>query len=270
MNPSHHRTRAPSVQAAFGRFVKESKLSVDGIWLAGADGCPGGWLVAFVRPNGNEARLRIVARFSEIFSTAEAPLIVAVDMPIGLPERTGAGGRKPETIIRPLLGARQSSVFSVPGRTAIYAADYREACRLALATSDPPRKVSKQLFNIGPKIREVDEYLRANPPFAARTYEVHPELAFWQLNGERALTEPKKVKSRPHEPGLALRRGLLIGAGIPEEMVNAKPPNGADADDLVDALGCAAIARRIHAGVAQSFPDPPERDEFGLPMAIWA
>ena len=30
------------------------------------------------------------------------------------------------------------------------------------------------------------------------------------------------------------------------------------------------VARRIHAGNAQSFPDPPARDAFGLPMAIWA
>ena len=79
-------------------------------------------------------------------------------------------------------------------------------------------------------------------------FEVHPEVAFWRLNGERALTEPKKVKSRPYEPGLALRRTLLIAAGLPAEAVNATPPKGAAADDLLDALACAAVARRIHAG----------------------
>jgi predicted RNase H-like nuclease len=52
--------------------------------------------------------------------------------------------------------------------------------------------------------------------------------------------------------------------------VNGAPPQGAGADDLIDALACAAIARRIHAGLATPFPDPPERDAFGLPMAIWA
>ena len=85
---------------------------------------------------------------------------------------------------------------------------------------------------------------------------MHPELAFWRLNGARALAEPKKVKSRPYEPGLALRRGLLIAAGLPEGTVNATPPKGAAADDLLDALACAAIARRIHAGLAQPFPEP--------------
>jgi predicted RNase H-like nuclease len=161
-------------------------------------------------------------------------------------------------------------VFSVPSRAAIYAGDYRNACSIAQATSEPPRKVSKQLFNIAPKIREVDEALRATPGKANQVFEVHPELAFWRLNGERVLTEPKKVKSRPYEPGLALRRRLLIAAGLPADAVNAPPPKGAAADDLLDALACAATARRIHAGDAQPFPNPPPRDAFGLAMAIWA
>jgi predicted RNase H-like nuclease len=239
-------------------------------WLAGVDGCAGGWLVALLQPAGNMARLRPVARFADILSLPEAPATIAVDMPIGLPERTGPGGRAAENAVRPLLGARQSSVFSVPSRAAIAADNYREACRIALETSNPPRKVSKQLFNIAPKIREVDEALRGTPAAAARVYEVHPELAFWRLNGERALTEPKKVKGRAYEPGLALRRRLLIGAGLPADAVNAAPPRGAGPDDLLDALACAAIARRLHAGLARPYPDPPPRDEFGLPMAIWA
>jgi predicted RNase H-like nuclease len=242
----------------------------DDIWLAGVDGCPGGWFAAFVRPSGGEAVLGMFARFADVLAAAQRPAIVAVDMPIGLPERTGPGGRKAETLVRPLLGQRQSSVFSVPSRAALEAEDYRAACTAALATSDPPRKVSKQLFNIAPKIREVDAVLRADPLLIPRVFEVHPELAFWRLNGEVALTEPKKVKSRCYEPGLALRRALLVGAGLPESVVNAIPPKGAGPDDLLDALACAAIARNIHAGVAKSFPDPPDKDAMGLPMAIWA
>jgi predicted RNase H-like nuclease len=211
-----------------------------------------------------------VPRIADVLAASEAPALIAVDMPVGLPERTGPGGRAAENSVRPLLGDRQSSVFSVPSRAAIYANDYREACRIAQATSQPPRKVSKQLFNIAPKIREVDECFRSAPAAAERVFEVHPELAFWRLNGGRALDQPKKVKSRPYEPGLALRRGLLVAAGLPAEALNMKPPKGAGADDLLDALACAAIARRIHAGIAQPFPDPPPRDEFGLRMAIWA
>jgi predicted RNase H-like nuclease len=195
---------------------------------------------------------------------------VAVDMPIGLPERIGPQGRGPERAVRPLLGERQSSVFAVPSRRAVYAQDYGDACRLAAQTSDPPKKISRQLFMIAPKIREIDTELRGTPALSERVFEVHPEVAFWRLNGERALTEPKKIKSRPYDPGLALRRALLIGDGFPIAAVEDDPPRGADQDDLLDALACAAVARRIRAGQARPFPDPPLRDEFGLPIAIWA
>ncbi len=242
----------------------------DGIWLAGVDGCRAGWVVAFVRPETEETRIRVVPRFADIPRAPENPAIIAVDMPIGLPERTGYGGRAAENAIRPLLGARQSSVFSVPSRAAMQALDYRQACNLALETSDPPRKISRQLFMIAPKIRELDEVLRGGADLAARAYEVHPELAFWRLNGERALGEPKKVRGRPYEPGLSLRRNLLIEAGLPRAAVEASPPAGAAADDLIDALACGAIARRIHAGLATPFPDPPPLDRYGLRMAIWA
>jgi len=240
------------------------------LWLARVDGCVGGWIAAFVRPDGSEGAVAVFNRFADVPVAAQRPAIVAVDVPIGLPKRAGVGGRAAETAVRPLLGARQSSVFSVPSRAAVEAADYAAACRMALLTSEPPRKMSKQLFNITPKIRQIDAMLRADRTLAARIFEVHPELAFWRLNGELPLSEPKKVKSRPYPPGLALRRRILRDAGLPAKLVEALPPQGAGADDLLDALACAAVARRIHAGTARPFPDPVPRDAYGLPMAIWA
>jgi predicted RNase H-like nuclease len=240
------------------------------LWLAGVDGCRGGWVVAFVQPDGDETRVRIIERFADVLAGPEAPAIVAADIPIGLPEHIGPEGRGPERAIRPLLGERQSSVFSVPSRRAIYAADFSAACAAALATSNPPRKVSKQLFMIAPKIKEVDAVLRADRAAVERVYEVHPELAFWRLNGDRALDQPKKVKGTYFVPGLTLRRGLLIKAGLPASVVEASPPRGAGVDDLLDAFACATVARRIQAGHARSFPDPPGRDTFDLPIAIWA
>ena len=239
-------------------------------WLAGVDGCPAGWIACFVRVQGGDVQVRIVPCFAGVLAAPESPAIIAVDMPIGLPARAGPGGRLAENAIRPLLGARQSSVFSVPSRSAIYAGEYRDACRVAQETSDPPRKISKQLFNIAAKIREVDACLRGSPDVAARVFEVHPELAFWRLNGERPLMEPKKIKSKPYGPGMAMRRALLNAAGFPAGATGSAPLKGAAADDLLDALACAAVARRLYEGLARPFPDPPPQDEFGLKMAIWA
>ena len=139
------------------------RMGGSNVWLAGVDGCRAGWVVAFVRATGDEAPRPRDPALCRHPDRAEHPAVIAVDMPIGLPDRTGYGGRAAENAIRPLLGARQSAVFSVPSRAAMEQTEYREACAAAFATSDPPRKISKQLFMIAPKIREVDACLRDDP-----------------------------------------------------------------------------------------------------------
>jgi len=241
------------------------------MWVAGVDGCRAGWIAAFMKV-GDPASGRIVVApsLAAIADAPEKPAVIAVDMPIGLPESTEGSGRLPEQLIRPLLGQRQSSVFAIPARRAVFAEDYGEACRIALATSDPPRKVSRQGFGIFPKIREIDALLRARPELVDRVFEVHPELAFWALNGRRALDEPKKVKNIPYEPGMRLRRALLNESGLlAEALVESPPLKGAAADDLLDALAGLTVALDLATGGGQSFPDPPGRDAHGLPVAIW-
>jgi len=61
---------------------------------------------------------------------------------------------------------------------------------------------------------------------------------------------------------------LYACVGLPAAIVEAAAPRGAGPDDLLDALASAWVARRIALGRARSFPDPPERDQFDLPMAI--
>ncbi len=77
------------------------------------------------------------------------------------------------------------------------------------------------------------------------------------------------MKSRPYEPGLALRRDLLRGAGLPAALIDARPPRGAAADDILDALAGLTVALDIATGGGRSFPEPPGRDAHGLPVAIW-
>ena len=237
--------------------------------FAGIDGCRAGW-VAVLHLAGGEPQALVVREFIEIVERLPAEATIAVDMPIGLPERAGPGGRGPESAVRPLLGQRQSSVFSIPSRSAVYAPDYRSACDTALRTSEPPRKVSRQAFHIFPKIREVDAALRADPLLARRVIEVHPEVAFWRLNDERPMSLPKKVAGRTNPAGLSERSALLERCGYARGFLEGRPPRGAAADDLLDAAAVALIARRWPSGGARSFPDPFERDAFGLPMAIWA
>lgn len=244
-------------------------MSLQSTFVAGVDGCRAGWAVVTVPANGEIVPVfRLVRTFDELLHTDMRPEITAVDMPVGLPERIGAGGRGPESLIRPLLGERQSSVFSIPSRSAVYTEDYREACRIALETSSPPKKVSKQAFNLFPQIRELDRYLRRT---GDRTVcEVHPELAFWRLNGDEPMSLPKKVKNRPFPEGIRQRTGLLVRHGFPADFFEMERPAGVGPDDLADAAACALIARRIRDGLASSFPDPAPLDDYGIPVAIRA
>lgn len=249
-------------------------------WLAGVDGCPDGWIVAFARDDGTVTPPRVVVRFADIVLAPERPAIIAVDIPIGLPRQSPAKGRMAESTVRPLLGARKSSVFRIPSRRAVYAsvaaepADARErffhACAIARETSDDGKAFAKQGFYILDKVVEVDTMLRGDAALAQRVFETHPELAFWRMNGERPLGEPKKMKSSVHPAGLALRRDLLIAAGIPRALLDSRPPRGAAEDDMIDAYACLVTAMNIYAGRARSYPPEPPHDEHGLPMAIWA
>jgi threonine dehydratase len=239
------------------------------VWVAGVDGCKAGWIAALMPLSGDAApRFVVVKRLVDLLDGPDTPLILAIDMPIGLPERVAGSGRGPEQLVRPLLGQRQSSVFSIPARAAVEANDYSEACRLALATSQPPRKVSKQGFHLFPKIREIDGLLRAEPGLRDRIREVHPELAFATMSGA-PLRYPKKIKGAINPAGMAERRGLLIAAGMAAAIVAAPAPKGAAADDALDALAALVVARHIAAGRGKPFPDPPGRDSHGIPVAIW-
>lgn len=228
--------------------------------VIGVDGCPAGWIAVIW---GSCLSHRLYRSFAELLAL-EAE-IIAVDMPIGLPEKSG---RPAEREVRALLGGRQSSVFAVPSRAAVMCEDYREACAVNLRHSEPPRRISKQCFHLFPKIREIDALL--TPALQARVHEVHPELVFWAMNGGRPLDQPKKVKSQPHGPGLDLRRGLCEKAGFPLSDLPGAAYRKSDvgADDLLDACACAWAARRILEGRSIRFPANPPSDAKGLRMEI--
>jgi threonine dehydratase len=56
------------------------------MWIAGVDGCRTGWLAALQHRGTGEIRIRILPDLQSLLDTPEAPQIIAIDMPIGLPE----------------------------------------------------------------------------------------------------------------------------------------------------------------------------------------
>ena len=253
-------------------------LDAVGTAVAGLDGCKAGWVAAVKLP-GEPPRAQVHASMEAFLACMPADIVVAVDMPIGLPDFTPAGGRGPERLVRRLLGERQSSVFSIPSRAAVHAepgpfasvadwyAAHRRASAVARETSDPPRGVSIQAFGIFSKIREIDRLLIARPELRTQIFESHPEVAFWKLNDERAMRLPKKIKNRINPAGMEERCQLLTGCGLDAAFLGVVPP-GAGADDFLDACAMLLIAARHVRGETASFPATPQLDGRGLEIAI--
>ena len=115
----------------------------------GVDGCRGGWVASSA-----EEPILFFQTFEEILEKYENKIIL-IDLPLGLPETE----RDLDRSARQSFDVQPSSLFSVPCRDAIYAGSYEEACELNEKKTG--KKISKQVWNIGPKIREVDTCLRA-------------------------------------------------------------------------------------------------------------
>ncbi len=236
-----------------------------GRWVAGLDGCPGGWIAVLLDVAGQHApRLMMLRSFWDVLNVPERPQIVAVDMPIGFAEVARPGGRACDAAARERLGARKSSVFSAPCRRALYTTSYENACNANAQSGENAPKISKQVFGIFDKMREIDA--RITPDMQSRIFEVHPELSFALLRDNVPCEYPKKT-----DAGRAERLQALEKAGFDKEFLQATrftPFSDARPDDFLDACASAWSAQRILLGASETLPKKPERDANGLEMAI--
>lgn len=242
--------------------------SQSGQVLVGVDGCRAGWIAVVRWPGAEQPETRVFRHFTELVDAFGASATIAVDMPIGLPDEISGSGRGPEQAIRPYLGARRSSVFSIPARTAVEAETFAEACTLAQHHSDPPKKVSKQAFFLFRKILEIDQLLQADISLCDRVIECHPEFSFCRLNNMVPMAAPKKVRGAVNPAGIAERLDLLASHGFDRDFFANGPPRGAAMDDLIDASVNLVMAGRHARGMLETFPANPRRDRHGILIAI--
>ena len=233
----------------------------------GIDGCRGGWVV--VRCDTTPAFLPPVEIHSEIRAlkrSIQNAGYALIDMPIGLVQADSTY-RTCDILARELLQHRRSAIFFPPVREALAARSYAEACTINHRISG--KKLSIQAWNIVPRIRQLDLFLRTYPELLVRIRESHPELCFMALNGGSPLPWNKRCHT-----GFALRMALLA-----ERVPNAKaflsqaleglPGRQVSRHDVVDAM---VLALHAFLGDQQGFrslPDPPPTDTLGLPMAIY-
>jgi len=220
--------------------------------VLGVDGCRTGWVGALLVDDRVE--LAVAATVAELVARARVrPLVVGVDIPIGLPD---SGPREADRAARRELPARRkSSVFPTPGRDAVLAPTWQEANAVNRAATGAG--LSHQGFHLCAKIAEVDAWVRGRP--GIEVLEVHPEVSFAELGAD--VTLPKRTPAGRAERRRALEQGGLV---LPDDL--RRP--GCAVDDVLDACAVAWTGRRWTRGEARQLPDPPERFSDGLDAAI--
>jgi predicted RNase H-like nuclease len=208
----------------------------------------------------------MVNETADLFSLPEAPVQLALDMIVGLPDAAAPGGRSCDRAARRLLGhPRSSSVFSPPAYAALQAETYDEAQRINRASGPEAPGLSIQAYNLFPKMRAVAEAMTPERQYHIR--EAHPELTFYTMNDGVALPESK------HTPeGREHRMTLLENHGCPDirDTVSENASAELQAHDILDAHAVCWTAHRIHTGEADRVPEPPvPRNKRGLHMEIW-
>jgi predicted RNase H-like nuclease len=127
--------------------------------------------------------------------------------------------------------------------------------------------MSKEAFNILPRIREVDELMDAQ--LQDTLVEAHPELAFCTFAGHPMRHSKRTPQGRRER--LSLLRRLLGKSCI--DPVRARALHGLSQvgpDDVLDACVLAIVAERRRRGLACRLPEgEPLRDAKGLRMEIW-
>lgn len=230
--------------------------------FVGADGCRAGWFWVGFGADGTWS-FGVAADAGALWSAHRDAERLLVDVPVGLPEE-GPEERACDLRARELLGAgRASSVFPAPCRAAVRADDADEASRVNEERTG--RKLSAQSRSLLDGIRQVDRLLRSDADARDAVREMHPEVAFWGLNGG----ETAAGKRDPE--GLVERLAILDAHDARAPRVAAAallalPRNEVARHDVLDALAGAVTASR-RSGLRTLPADPPS-DARGLPMEM--
>ena len=237
----------------------------DQMRFVGVDGCANGWVA--VSLSDEQCEVVSFPTISSLWdSLGQNTALLLIDMPIGLPTGGEQRERWCDVRAKQFLGRRGSSIFPAPCRELLQSTLYTEA-------NDRTRKLtgkglSKQTFNLLPKIRELDTFLQQNPSIWNKIHESHPELLFQVLAGSRP------IHSKKDATGVLQRLDLLstfidvTGQLFPAIRHSAGQMKGVKVDDLLDACVLAVIARVSGQHGVESVSEIQQLDAVGLPMEI--
>lgn len=219
--------------------------------VAGVTPCAPGWLVASAKLNGATFAPegpRVLGSFAEVLDERPSFSVIALNAPVGYIAENRNGGRTCDRMARALLGRRGSTVHNAPTRASVEAGTG--------GTGDHLDAVTNVL------LRRYREVAAEMAPYRQRTvFEAHPELSFFQINGDVPLRWSKKFEAGMEERNALLRKRV---PGI--ERVLEAELDDVPVSHLLDVAAMLWTARRIFAHAGTRLPSDPEWDEQGLRM----
>ena len=234
--------------------------------FVGVDGCPFGWFSVGFSVSG-EYELKGFFSFDDLLAYYNAAKLVLVDMPIGLPDEAAERPSDPEA--RRLLRPHGPRVFRAPTRAALehlVANPGDNNGTRAVQMDITGRSLTSQTLAIMPKIAEVDNLLPREA--APQVREVHPEICFWALNGERPVGPSKHSDEGIEERLRVLERVEPRTRAIFDAGRRRFRSNAVGRDDILDALVAAVTARRGWPDGFHTLPANPPQDARGLRMEM--
>ncbi len=228
-------------------------------YVAGIDGSHAGW-ISVIRKIDKENYYKLVfaKKLSALFNNKLN--LVLIDMPVGLDEEIGTGGRLVDKLARKKLIKRKSSIFNAPSRLTLKARNYQEANK---TNKKHGLGISKQSWNLIPKIKELESLMQqSNRPLI---YESHPEICFQEMNNN-ALSCSKKEKS-----GIEERRKILASNGFKLEFLDKylqERNKNFKSDDFLDACAISWSALRVSKNININIPEKGIKDDNGILMQM--
>ena len=224
--------------------------------VIGIDGCRAGWIVTKILDN-QALSFQIIHDLNDEYLKNNTLSHIGIDIPLGLSPN---GKRIAEIEARFLLKKRACTIFSPPTINALKANNYIEACEINF--KECGKRISKQSWNLFPKIIEAQKFLENNLVKKLKVFEIHPELSFMAMNNMNLVLESKKTII-----GKKIRIKLIkrFFPSFSFELVRKKyNKNEVLDDDILDSISVVWSTQRIVDNIAQFVPKEPEKNNMKI------
>ena len=154
-----------------------------------------------------------------------------------------------------LLKNRACTIFTPPTLNALRTKNYIDACEVNF--KECGKRISKQSWNLFPKIKEAHNFLKNNLIGKVGVFEVHPELSFMAMNDMNIIEASKKT-----DIGKEIRIELIqkFFPTFSFELVRNKyKKNQVLDDDILDSISVLWSTQRIVDNIAQFVPKDPRK-----------